>query len=47
VRNLLSQQIGKLNYRYKKTKDATLKAEIDRLTAELVALPERWKFVGR
>jgi len=47
VRNLLSKQIGKLNYRYKKTKDATLKAEIDRLTAELVALPERWKFVGR
>ena len=47
VRNLLSQQIGKLNYRYTKTNDAAVKAEIDRLTAEFAALPERWKFVSR
>jgi len=46
VRQLLAGQIGKLNYRYKKTNDAMLKAELDRLTAELTALPERWKFVS-
>ena len=47
VRMLLSEQIGKLNYRYRKKNDAALKAEIDRLTAELEALPEKWKFVER
>ena len=46
VRELLAGQIGKLNYRYKKTNDAMLKAELDRLTAELERLPERWKFVA-
>jgi hypothetical protein len=46
VRKLLSSQIGKLNYRYRKTKEATVKAEIDRLTAELERLPERWEFVS-
>ena len=46
VRKLLASQIGKLNYRCKKTNDAMLKAELDRLTAELTALPERWKFVS-
>jgi len=40
-------KIGKLAYRYKKTNDAVLKAELDRLTAELERLPERWKFVAR
>ena len=44
---LLGGQIGNLNYRYKKTNDATLKAELDRLTAELERLPKRWKFVAR
>ena len=47
VRKLLASQIGKLNYRYKKTNDAMLKADLDRLTAELEKLPERWKFVAR
>ena len=40
VRKLLSQQIGKLNYRYRKTQDAAVKAEIDRLTAELESTKE-------
>jgi hypothetical protein len=33
VRYLLSAQIGKLAYRYNKTGDAAVKAEIDRLRA--------------
>jgi hypothetical protein len=41
VRKLLSGQIGKLNYRYRKTKDSAVKAEIDRLTAEIENMPER------
>jgi len=32
-----------LIYRYKKTHDETVKAELDRLTAELEKLPESWK----
>ena len=47
IRKMLSAQIGKLNYRFKKTGDAEVKAELDRLTAELPALPETWKFVAR
>ena len=47
VRQLLSAQIGKLSYRYKKTKDLAVKAELDRLTAEFAQLPERWEFVDR
>jgi hypothetical protein len=43
VRTLLSAQIGMLIYRYKKTHDETVKAELDRLTAELEKLPESWK----
>jgi hypothetical protein len=46
VRKLLSAQIGTLNYRYRKTKDEAVKAELDRLTAELDKLPERWEFRG-
>jgi hypothetical protein len=42
VRDLLANQIGTLNYRYKKNKDPALKAEADRLTAELGKLPEHW-----
>jgi hypothetical protein len=30
-----------------KRNDAAVKAEIDRLTAELKALPEKWSFVER
>ena len=47
VRERLALQIGKLNYRYRKTKDAAVKGELDRLTAELAGLPERWEFVER
>jgi len=44
MRGLLCMQIGELNYRYKRTKDAAVKAELDRLTAELEKLPERWEY---
>jgi len=47
VRDLLSAQIRMLNQRYRKTNDATIKAELDRLTAELSALPNTWRFVER
>ena len=47
VRRLLSVQVAKLNYQYQRTKDTAIKAEIDRLTAELARLPERWEFVAR
>jgi hypothetical protein len=43
VRKLLSARIGTLNYRYRKTRDQKVKAELDRLTAELERLPERWE----
>ena len=46
VRALLAEQIGKLKYRYRKKNDAA-EAEMDRLTAELKTLPERWSFVER
>jgi hypothetical protein len=42
VRQLLAVRINKLNYQYKKTNDPTVKAELDRLAAELEKLPERW-----
>ena len=41
VGELLSVQIAKLDYRYRKTKDATVKGERDRFTTELAGLPER------
>jgi hypothetical protein len=44
VRQLLPARIKKLNYWYKKTNDSAVKAEIDRLAAELEKLPERWDF---
>ena len=47
VRQLLQTQIKRLENRYRKTKDTAVKAEIDRLTAELERLPERWTFVAR
>lgn len=46
-RELLIGHIAKLNIRYRKTHDVAIKAEIDRLTTELAALPERWSFVER
>jgi hypothetical protein len=42
VRQLLAVRINKLNYQYKKTNDPTVKVELDRHTAELEKLPERW-----
>ena len=44
VRALLDEQIGKLGGRYAKTKDKTVKAEIDRLTTALSQMPDRWDF---
>jgi hypothetical protein len=47
VRQLIQTQIRRLQIRYAKSKDATVKAEVDRLPAELQKMPERWKFVSR
>jgi hypothetical protein len=47
VRELLAARIGKFNYSYKQTNDATVKAELDRLTAEQERLPAQWKFYVR
>jgi hypothetical protein len=47
VRQLLLAEIGKLNYRNRKTKDGAVKAERDRLNAELEKLPEQWNFFVR
>jgi hypothetical protein len=47
VRKLLLAQIGSLNYRHRKTRDEAVKAEVDRLNAELEKLPERWEFRAR
>jgi len=32
---------------FRKTRDAPVKAELDKLKAELERLPERWEFVSR
>jgi hypothetical protein len=47
IRGLLQAQIGKLGAKYAASKDETVKAELDRLTAELAKLPERWEFYVR
>ena len=47
IRALLQAQIGKLGAKYAASKDETVKAELDRLTAELAKMPERWDFVSR
>jgi hypothetical protein len=47
IRTLLHGQIGKLGAKYAASKDETVKAELDRLTAELAKLPERWEFISR
>jgi hypothetical protein len=43
----MQAQIGKLGAKYAASKDETVKAELDRLTAELAMLPERWEFYVR
>ena len=45
VRQLLQTRINGLGTRYRKTKNPELKAEMDRLMAELEGMPERWNFV--
>jgi hypothetical protein len=47
VKRELHGQIGKLGAKYAASKDETVKAELDRLTAELAKLPERWEFISR
>ncbi len=47
VRQLLSTQVKKLSYRYEKTKDVSVKRELDRLKSKLEQLPERWDFRPR
>jgi hypothetical protein len=47
MRKLLLTQIGSLNHRYRKSHNEAVKAELDRLHAELEKLPERWKFCAR
>ena len=44
VRELLAARVDKLNYSYKQKNDPAVKAELDRLTAELEKLPEEWEF---
>ena len=44
VRWLLQRRLGRLGARYCKTRDAAVKAEIDRLNSELARLPEEWVF---
>jgi hypothetical protein len=47
VRQLLSTQVKKLSYRYEKTKDVSVKRELNRLKSKLEQLPERWDFRPR
>jgi hypothetical protein len=47
LRRLLAAEVGRLRFRYNKRKDPALGAKLDRLTAELAKLPERWEFVAR
>jgi hypothetical protein len=44
VRRLLHARVKRLEYRYRRTKDDTVKAELDRLTGELEQMPARWEF---
>ena len=46
VRGLLAAKVGRLRFRYNKTKDPMLAAELNRLTDELAKLPESWEFSG-
>jgi len=47
VRQRLVSRVGKLNYHYRKANDPAVKAELDRLAAELEKLPEEWKVYVR
>jgi hypothetical protein len=44
VHEALAAYIGRLGYRYCRTKNPELRAEIARLEAELAKLPARWEF---
>ncbi len=47
VRYAIDQRLGRLGSRYLRTKDEKIKAEIDRLNAELARMPARWEFTPR
>ena len=47
LRWLLKRRLGRLGSRYCKTRDPAVKAEIDRLSAELAKLPQEWVFRAR
>ena len=47
VRQLLAARIKRLDIGDRKTRDAAVKAQLDRFRAELEKLPERWEFVER
>ena len=47
VRRLLNYRLGRLGTRYVRTRDAAIKGEIDRLTAELATMPPEWDYCRR
>jgi hypothetical protein len=47
IRAILKREVTQLIIQHAQSKDETVKAEIDRLTAELAKLPERWEFYAR
>jgi hypothetical protein len=47
VRRMLIAQIGRLAFRYRKTNEAKVKAELDRLNVALEKLPQQWNFYVR
>jgi hypothetical protein len=47
VRALLQVRITRLVIQYTRSQDEAVKAELDRLTAELAKIPERWEFYVR
>ena len=47
VRALLQLRINRSVIQYTRSQDEAIKAELDRLTAELAKLPERWEFYVR
>ena len=47
VRALLQVRVNRLVIQHSRSQDEAVKAEIDRLRAELANLPERWEFYVR
>jgi len=47
VGELIMQRLGRLGMRDCRTKEPTIKSEIDRLNGELAKLPAEWLFASR